>query len=49
MSPVPVVGIAESAMLTALMCGGRFAIVTWGRPCGPFLKTPPAASAAPTG
>ena len=28
MLPIPVVGIAESAMLTAMMCGGRFAIVT---------------------
>ena len=38
MSPVPVVGIAESAMLTALMCGGRFAIVTLGPALRPLLE-----------
>ena len=38
MSPVPVVGIAESAMLTALMCGGRFAIVTLGPALRPILE-----------
>jgi len=37
-SPVPVVGIAESAMLTALMCGGRFAIVTLGPALRPLLE-----------
>jgi Asp/Glu/hydantoin racemase len=38
MSPVPVVGIAESAILTALMCGGRFAIVTLGPALRPLLE-----------
>ena len=38
MSPVPIVGIAESAMLTALMCGGRFAIVTLGPALRPLLE-----------
>ena len=38
MSPVPIVGIAESAMLTALMCGGRFAIVTLGPALRPILE-----------
>jgi allantoin racemase len=38
MSPVPIVGIAESAMLTALMCGGRFAIVTLGTALRPILE-----------
>ena len=38
MSPVPIVGIAESAMLTALMCGGRFAIVTLGSSLRPLLE-----------
>jgi len=38
MSLVPVVGIAESAMLTALMCGGRFAIVTLGPALRPLLE-----------
>ncbi|UEM06075.1 aspartate/glutamate racemase family protein [Skermanella rosea] len=37
-SPVPVVGIAESAMLTALLCGGRFAIVTLGSALKPVLE-----------
>ena len=50
MSPVPIVGIAESAMLTALMCGGRFAIVTLGVSLAAHCwKTPHIASAAPTG
>ncbi|EWY36677.1 hypothetical protein N825_26000 [Skermanella stibiiresistens SB22] len=38
LSPVPVVGIAESAMLTAVMCGGRFAIVTLGSALKPVLE-----------
>jgi allantoin racemase len=38
MSPVPVVGIAESAILTAMMCGGRFAIVTLGPALRPLLE-----------
>jgi allantoin racemase len=38
MSPVPVVGIAESAMLTAVMCGGRFAIVTLGPALRPIFE-----------
>jgi Asp/Glu/hydantoin racemase len=37
-SPVPVVGTAESAMLTALMCGGRFAIVSLGPALRPLLE-----------
>ena len=35
-SPVPVVGLAEAAMLTACMLGGRFAIVTFARALGPW-------------
>jgi allantoin racemase len=38
MSPVPIVGIAESTLLTALMCGGRFAIVTLGPALRPILE-----------
>jgi allantoin racemase len=36
--PVPVVGIAESAILTAQMCGGRFAIVTFSPSLRPMLE-----------
>jgi Asp/Glu/hydantoin racemase len=36
--PVPVVGIAEAAMLTACMLGGRFAILTLSRRLVPIFR-----------
>ncbi len=36
--PVPVVGLAEAAMLTACMLGRRFAIVTFSGSLGPWYR-----------
>jgi allantoin racemase len=36
--PVPVIGLAEAAMLTACMLGGRFAIVSFTRAMGPWFR-----------
>lgn len=36
--PIPVVGIAEAAMMTACMCGARFSVVTVGRRMAPVLS-----------
>jgi Asp/Glu/hydantoin racemase len=36
--PIPVVGMAEAAMLTACMLGRRFAIVTFARELGPWYR-----------
>jgi Asp/Glu/hydantoin racemase len=36
--PIPVVGIAEAAMLTACLLGGRFGIVTVGARAIPYLR-----------
>ena len=38
LSPVPVVGLAEAAMLTACMLGRRFAIVSFARALGPWYE-----------
>ncbi|MEO1092552.1 MAG: aspartate/glutamate racemase family protein [Pseudomonadota bacterium] len=38
LSPVPVVGLAEAAMLTACMLGARFAIVTFSAALGPWYR-----------
>jgi allantoin racemase len=35
---IPVVGLAEAAMLTACMAGGRFGIVTFARALGPWYE-----------
>jgi len=35
---IPVVGMAEAAMLTACMAGGRFAIVTFAQALGPWYE-----------
>ena len=35
---IPVVGLAEAAMLTACMLGRRFAIVTFARALGPWYR-----------
>jgi len=35
---IPVVGLAEAAMLTACMLGGRFGIVTFARALGPWYR-----------
>ncbi|HUG62668.1 MAG TPA: aspartate/glutamate racemase family protein [Methylomirabilota bacterium] len=37
-SDIPVVGMAEAAMLTACMLGRRFAIVTFSRALGPWFE-----------
>lgn len=36
--PIPIVGMAEAAMLTACMLGRRFAIVTFARALGPWYR-----------
>ena len=36
--PIPIVGIAEAAVMTACMCGARFSVVTVGRRMGPVLS-----------
>lgn len=38
LSPVPVVGMAEAAMLTACMLGARFSIVTFATALGPWYR-----------
>jgi Asp/Glu/hydantoin racemase len=38
LSPIPVVGMAEAAMLTACMLGRRFAIVTFAAALGPWFR-----------
>lgn len=38
MMSVPVVGLAEAAMLTACMLGRRFAVVTFARALGPWYR-----------
>ena len=38
MMPVPVIGLAEAAMLTACMLGRRFAIVTFSASLGPWYR-----------
>ena len=36
--PIPIVGIAEAAVMTACMCGARFSVVTVGRRMAPVLS-----------
>jgi allantoin racemase len=36
--PLPIVGIAEAALMTACMCGARFSVVTIGRRMAPVLS-----------
>ncbi len=38
LSPVPVVGMAEAAMLTACMLGARFSVVTFATALGPWYR-----------
>ncbi len=38
LAPVPVIGLAEAAMLTACMLGRRFSILTFARPLGPWYE-----------
>lgn len=38
LSPIPVVGLAEAAMLTACMLGARFSIVTFATALGPWYR-----------
>jgi Asp/Glu/hydantoin racemase len=36
--PIPIVGIAEAAVMTACLCGARFSVVTVGRRMEPVLS-----------